>query len=410
MKTTLKTILLTSAFAIAGSAAGYAQDAAAPAAAAPAAPMPPTLSPAMGGLAANASPMSFDLSGTPVIGELLGKTYVTGVASGYAQFEDHAVAGDHKSIGDLSNGQVFIQKVDGMFQYFIQVGAYSLPYIGAAYTKAGTNTSLTYGPFAQGYVKIAPLDNFSIQAGKLPTLIGDEYTFSFENMNIQRGLLWAQEPAVSDGVQLNYTMGPVALAASINDGLYSDRWSWLSASAIWTINPANTLALVGGGNMSKTYKNTFATPALQNNEQIYNLIYTYTSGPVTISPYLQYTHVPSLTPPGVPGVGVTSGKTWAGAILAKYAFDSNFSVAARAEYEDSSGAVSAILPGSITGYGPGADAWSLTVTPTYQYNIFFLRAEASYVHISSGTVGFEFGPLGNKSSQFRFAAETGIVF
>jgi len=30
-------------------------------------------------------------------------------------------------------------------------------------------------------------------AAKLPTLIGAEYTFTFENMNIERGLLWNQE-------------------------------------------------------------------------------------------------------------------------------------------------------------------------------------------------------------------------
>ena len=57
----------------------------------------------------------------------------------------------------------------------------------------------------QAFLKIVPTDNFSIQAGKLPTLIGAEYTFSFENFNIERGLLWNQEPAVSRGVQANYT-------------------------------------------------------------------------------------------------------------------------------------------------------------------------------------------------------------
>ena len=30
-------------------------------------------------------------------------------------------------------------------------------------------------------------------------------------------------------------------------------------------------------------------------------------------------------------------------------------------------------------YGPGSAAWSVTVTPTYQKNIFFTRAELSYV-------------------------------
>ena len=74
-------------------------------------------------------------------------------------------------------------------------------------------------------------DSFSIEAGKLPTLIGDEYTFTFENMNIERGLLWNQEPAVSRGVQANYTAGPLTSRVSWNDGYYSNVYNWISGSA-----------------------------------------------------------------------------------------------------------------------------------------------------------------------------------
>ena len=56
---------------------------------------------------------------------------------------------------------------------------------------------------------------------------------------------------------------------------------------------------VGAGNAGNTYvrigpANSFGvTPAYQNNEQVYNLIYTYTKGPLIISPYYQYTVVKS---------------------------------------------------------------------------------------------------------------------
>ncbi len=62
-------------------------------------------------------------------------------------------------------------------------------------------------------------------AGKLPTLIGAEYTFTFENMNIERGLLWNQENAVNRGVQANFTSGPVAVSVSWNDGFYPNRYN-----------------------------------------------------------------------------------------------------------------------------------------------------------------------------------------
>jgi hypothetical protein len=405
MKTTFKAVLLTTVMAVAGSAAGYAQEAppadqaaTPPAAAAPAAP---TLSPSMTGLAANANPYSVDLSGAPgVLGDIFGKVYITGAVTGFAQYQDHSPAGVSDTVGDLSNGQIFIQKVDGVFQYYVQAGIYSFPYIGGTYVKASPTTSNNFGPVPQAYVKIAPTPNFSIEAGKLPTLIGDEYTFSIQNMNIQRGLLWGQEPAVSQGVQVNYTMGPLALSASFNDGLYSGDWNTISGAATWTINSANVLAFSASIPTSKDYRNAGATFALQNNQDIYNLIYTYTSGPWVISPYIQYQHVPTL-----PGLGTTSTSVWAGAILAKYAFDSNFSLAARGEYIDENGSA-AKLSADPLGYGIGSDAWTLTLTPTYQYNIFFLRAEASYIHASNKV----FGPTANSNSQFRVVAESGVVF
>ena len=83
-------------------------------------------------------------------------------------------------------------------------------------TPKATGDYFTALPVAN--LKIAPTDTFSIQGGKFPTLIGAEYTFTFENMNIERGLLWNQEPAISRGAQLNYTTGPLAFAFSSNDG------------------------------------------------------------------------------------------------------------------------------------------------------------------------------------------------
>jgi hypothetical protein len=152
-------------------------------------------------------------------------------------------------------------------------------------------------------------------------------------MNIERGILWNQENAVNDGVQVNYTIGPLALSASLNDGLYSGHWNWVWGSATWTIDSADTLAIIGSGATSKLRKNTFATPVFLNNEQLYNVIYTHTSGPWTIEPYFQYTRVPALT--GVQngsGVATTAASTYGGALFVKYSFDSKFSLVGRAEY------------------------------------------------------------------------------
>jgi Putative beta-barrel porin-2, OmpL-like. bbp2 len=392
---------------LAGTPTEAVADEQAPAAAAPAS-TPPTLLPAMSGpLAADSKPNSYDAGP-------LGNVYITGVVSGFAQSQNNVVPGDRSSQADVSNAQIFLNKPTGLVQYFIQAGSYSLPDIGAPYIRAGKATNGFYEPFSQGYLKLAPNDNFSIMAGKLPTLIGAEYTFSFENMNVERGLLWNQENAVNRGVQVNYAAGPVALSASWNDGLYSDIYSWAWLSATWTIDKADTLAVIGGGNTKHTTVSTLATPGYLNNEQIYNVIYTHTSGAWTIQPYLQYTRVPV-----IPEIGAFhSASTVGAALLANYTFDatsnvgglslSGFSSPVRVEYISSTGSVANGAPNLM--YGPGSKAWSITVTPTYQLNSFFARAEFSYVGAKDTTQGLAFGSDGNAKSQTRGLLEIGILF
>ena len=81
-----------------------------------------------------------------------------------------------------------------------------------------------------------------------------------------------------------------------------------------------------------------------------------------------------------------------------------FNVAGRAEYISSSGSDVALL------YGTKSDAWSLTLTPTFQFKTFFIRGEFSYTKIESGTPGAMFGKNGDKSDQTRGMIETGVLF
>ena len=350
-----------------------------------------------GPLAANPNPFKFDAGP-------LGPVYVTGILSGLGMAQSNPTAADKTDRFDISNGQVVLQNTTGLVQFYAQAGAYSIPALGTAYVPASRANNLLYGPLPEGYLKLAPSDSFSIQAGKLPTLIGAEYTFTFENMNIERGLLWNQEPAISDGVQGNYTVGPLAFSVSLNDGYYSGDYNWLTGSVTWTIDSSNTLSLVGGGNFGQTGTSTYATPVAQNNGSILNVIYTYNAAPWTITPYFQYTNVPK-----DPTLGWTrDAQTYGGAVLASYAFTDTFSLAGRAEVIGSSGSATDGAPNLI--YGPGSSAWSLTLTPTYQKSLFFLRGEVSYVGASGTSGNLAFGHNGNATSQGRVLAETGIVF
>lgn len=357
-------------------------------------PMPSMTGP----LAANMSPYSFDTK-TP-----LGKIYVTGAASALAFTQDHPASTDKDSLADIDNAQLFVQNTSGPVQFFVQAGTYSMPSLGTPYLRSGKTPDKTYGFLPQGYLKLVPADNFSVQVGKLPTLFGAEYTFTFENMNIERGLLWNQEPAVSRGVQANYTAGPLALSFSVNDGYYSDHYNWVSGSAAYTIDSSNSLSFVAGGNFDDTTHTSFATPLAQNNSSIYNLIYTHTAGSWTFNPYIQYTRVPENNSIGI----INDASTYGAAFLAKYAVNSNVSIAGRAEYIGSTGSVANGAPNLL--YGQGSKAWSFTLTPSYQKDKFFGRIDASYVHASDTVSGSAFGPAGNDTSQGRLMLEAGVLF
>jgi hypothetical protein len=331
----------------------------------------------------------------------LGKIYVTGAVTGYGEVQSNPAPGDHASWADVGAAQLFIQKTDGVFQFFVEVGPYSLPALGVANVRSTRYDEETYGYVPNAFVKFAPSASFSIIAGKLPSLLGDESTFTFQNINIQRGLLWNQENVVNRGVQANYAKGPVTLSVSISDGFYSNRYTWLTGLLTYTVTPRDSVTLTGGGNFDKTAHNTFASPLLYNNSSAYDIIFNHAQGPFMISPYFQYTFVSAN-----PSIGITRGaSTKSAAILAKYSFTPAFSIAARGEVIASTGdGVTNLL------YGPGSRAVSLTLTPTYQFRIFFLRGEVSYVKAQNITGGLGFGPSGTRADQVRGLLETGVLF
>src|SRR5438105_8838653 len=98
-------------------------------------PMPPSAmagsspmtTPGMAGpLQANPRPFGYNLGH-------FGPVYVTGVVSGIGKLQNNVFPGEHTSIVDLSNAQVFIQKVDGDIQVFVQGGAYSVHDLSLSY-------------------------------------------------------------------------------------------------------------------------------------------------------------------------------------------------------------------------------------------------------------------------------------
>jgi len=80
-----------------------------------------------------------------------------------------------------------------------------------------------YGPLRVGYIKLQAGKNASFEIGALLTLMGAEYTFTFETINTERGLFWNQENAINRRIQVKQTIGKRTASVSWNDGFCSNR-------------------------------------------------------------------------------------------------------------------------------------------------------------------------------------------
>lgn len=332
----------------------------------------------------------------------LGKLNFDGIGSAYVMFQNNHVPGDSSTQPALNNGQVFFQKASGPVQFFVQAGAYNILSLGTPFIATRTATTDLWSPIPVAYLKFLPTKTTSIQIGSLPTLMGAEYTFDFQNMNIERGLLWNQENAVNRGIQINQTLGKFTASFSWNDGYYSNRYSWLSGSLTY-VNGPHSVSFQAMGNLGQTAFRSLATP-VQNNSTMYALVYTYTKSKWIVQPYVQYSNVPTNEKAGI----AKGASTWGGALLLSRAIAHGFSLAGRGEYITTSGIPSGEAVNLL--YGPGSAAWSATLTPTYQYKHFFTRADISFVRANSITTGNVFGPLGANRNQTRGVLEAGFMF
>jgi hypothetical protein len=334
----------------------------------------------------------------------LGKLSVNGIVTGFAQFQNNYVPGDDKAQATLSNGQIFIQKADGKLQYYVQAGVYTMPTLSVPFVNAQDTVKNFYGPVPVAYLKLQAAKNTQFLIGSLPTLMGAESTFTYQNFNIERGIVWNQENAINRGLQVNQTLGKyLSAAVSWNDGYYSNRYSWLSGSVTLTKGP-HSLVYDGMGNLRQTAHTTFATGVV-NNSYMHAVIYTYAKGPWIISPYFQYSKLPTNAKVGVP----TGTSATGGAINASYAFKSGFSLPARVEYLTSSGSAT---DGSVNllGFGAGSGGVTFTATPTYQKGGMYVRSDLAWVHALDSTPGDVFGKTLTDASQFRAVLEFGFIF
>ena len=360
-----------------------------------------SLTPLTDGLGLNPTPIG-------IVVPHFGQIEFHALATGIGMTQSNPTVGDFNSLVDVTNAQIIVQKGSGLLQFYVQAGYYSTPSLGTTYQRASQQTKDSFGLVPLASVSIAPSDSWLFGAGKINSFGGYENTFTYQNINIDRGLLWNQTSNVSKGFQASYKSGNLATAITLNDGFYSNQLSWMGASASYQLNENHHVGLIWAGSIKANSTNSFITPVAQNNSQILNAIYTYTSSRWSITPYLQYTYVPIN-----PSIGILSGAQTSGAaVLANYRLTSDkrngITMPTRFEYISSAGKGNASSPNLL--YGVGSAAWSATITPTYQYERLFIRGELSYVQVINSGVGQAFGQSGNAKNQARAMIEAGILY
>ena len=352
--------------------------------------------------------LAFDFDSTQISMSDIGLINIQAVASGIGMYQNNPVGSDNASLLDVSNAQVIMQKNVGLVQFYVQSGYYSTPSLGTSYQRANVQTIDSFGVVPLASISLVPSKNWQFSAGKINSFGGYENTFTFQNINIDRGLLWNQTSNVSKGFSAYYSDGPIEAAVTWNDGFYSNQLNWIGVNIGHHLDEKNNINLSWTGAIKTNTLDTFITPLAQNNSQISNLIYTFKSDRWLVTPYLQYTYVPSN-----PNIGIlNSAQTKGAALLTNYRFSGNakdgFSLPLRFEYISSAGRGGLGSPNLL--YGVGSSAWSATITPTYQAGKYFLRGEVSYVQAINASSGYAFGSTGTNNSQSRLMVEVGILY
>jgi hypothetical protein len=340
---------------------------------------------------------------------------VQGVATGLSFRQTNPVSSNASDYSGFSNAQMIVQKTDGPIQLLVQTGLYAMPALGVPYTRAQPTTESYYNYLPQAYVSVTPNENWALSIGKLPALGGGEAAFTFQNGNIQRGLLWSQTNVITQGMQLNFSEDIFSASFAWNNGAYSDVYNWLGGSLGLKTGSYSNVVISWTGSVSGNAQNTTATPLLQNNSQIANLIYQYQDDRWSFMPYAQYTYVPSNTAIGINGQSESLGF----ALLSVYhvtplqngvAPKFHVSIPARFEYQSSYGNNNLANNSAGLMYGPGSAAWSGTLTPTVQWDKVFARGELSYVKAFNPLAGQAFGANGLNNNQMRIMVEAGLLF
>jgi len=232
----------------------------------------------------------------------------------------------------------------------------------------------------------------TIQGGRILTNIGGEAPYTWQNINIQRGLVWAGEPVFYNGLRISFTANPFNMYIGVNDRDTDDGKFAVEAgfSGSWK-------AL----NMDWSFNVLFPDHSDEDNKRVFNITtnwHAFKNLPITF--YVDYLNVPVS--------GSKSRNAFGFALLTEWKATDKISLGARVE--------KVIQESKVDAYniGEGNDAWTFTITPKYQFNkYFYIKAETSFVKTDKDRYVrkiYNNGSQSLTSEEIRAGAEIGFVF
>ena len=294
---------------------------------------------------------------------------------------------------EVSNALLNVTVNAGNVHGYATVGDYAFPTVGFPFANddaSGANVDL-YSPLPVASLSYTFDSHLSVAAGKFAAMLGQESPFTYQNLNIQRGIGWAMEPTIGRGVQVSYTNGPWTATLQDDDAYYSGSNRAFEGFIGWSPSSTTSLqfaAIVPGANVPGNRTSTIG------NKAEYDVMYTRAVGRLQLLPYVLWVHSPASSALGYSN----SENAYAAVLLGAWNFSPGASLAFRYEHAQNGSSANDASPNAdLVGFGPGSFANSQTLTPSFRFgNAGMLRLEYSHVTatgLNQTRYGVEFGVM-----------------
>ncbi|MCS7083412.1 MAG: porin [Aquificaceae bacterium] len=313
-------------------------------------------------------------------------------------FSSYILSGDNfsrKTRYDAASVILSISKSPEPIGFTLTGGAYALPVVGLELSSTAKTTKL-FSPIVLAYLEYAPSKSVSFQVGRLPTLIGYETPFSYQNPTIQRGLVWNSQPVLHHGARFIYSSEGFDLKLGINDGFYTlSKDASLALELGLSLKPSKDAFITFNTLLPQSDAKPNDTSAPSNKRQV-NLLAGFSHSNISAGLDIVFIEAPKSDKAQVPKRAFAT----AGAIHLTYLKDP-FKLHVRLEQlKDNSDEGHT----DLIGIGDGNSGQSLSISPSYRKGNIFIKTELSLVRAKEPFTH------NNKKTATRAGLEVGFLF